>query len=158
MAKQLEMFSNLTQKIPQDELEGIKQLAASSDQANIDLCCTFLDNYNYTFIQKCVFVFEQQINTISLDAWVNAVFEGQPIIKRFSISEEVFIIEDAYKCSNKETHLTVEQDSGYVGAYLYHYDDWIGNEQKDRPTVKSRAIQVKKFEKVLKFWHHGNNK
>jgi len=152
MAKQLEMFQNLTQEIPQQELEKLKQLAASSDQDNIDLCCTLLDMYNYTFTQKCVFVFEQQINSISLDEWIEAVASGESLVKKFKVESEFFTLMDAYQSINRELTLTLENASKSAGCWLYNYDNWIGNDEKDRPTAKVRAIQVKQFEKLLKYW------
>lgn len=151
--KQLELFGNLTKEIPKDELQKLKGLAASADQDNISICCTMLGVYNWSFNQKAAFVFEAQLNTIEQDEWIEfSVCSGKPVERSFKIGSTFFKILDGELDVNMEQHLIVCKDNTRYGVPLYTYTNWLTNDDKDRPTTKSRAIQVQYFKKLLKYW------
>ena len=152
VTNQLSLFKDAPRNIPNSDLVKLKELAVSG-QENIDVCCSLLEMYNYDTIRKAVFVLRCIFEETNISDWVDqTVGAGTFIMTSIKIDDKKIIIYDGFvnSCSLRCYCKMSNSDELFL---LYNYDDYLENEERDRPTAKVRSIQLKTITKLLlNFW------
>lgn len=144
MAKQLEMFPKESTEpiIPKEELKKLKALALSQDQANIDLCFDLLGMYNYTPIDRAVFIFNQHLCSVSEKEWIEDAHAGGEYFETtFNIKNNHIIIKDGSFGYSLYLKVSINLKEYIIWDYLYYEGSF--------PNKPTRKKQMKKMRKVF---------